>query len=143
MAVSEIRLAGLTFNSGPDSDGDEFIVSDVDGWDGPGIELVSVERPLSDGAVIAHGRRTARALVVSGWVIAMAGHMGRARRKLDAAMDSIVNTDGTIEVDEEDDTYALDVRLAQALRTRQAGPLAITFEASLVAADPAKAIVGS
>jgi hypothetical protein len=143
MTVSEVRLAGLTFNSGPDSDGDEFIISDVEGWDGPGVELIAVERPISDGALIVLGRQTARTLVITGWVVAVPENMGRARRKLAAAMASIVGTNGTLAVDEEDDTYALTVRLAQGIRTKQAGPLAITFEATLLAPDPAKTVVAS
>jgi hypothetical protein len=143
MAGVEVRLAGLTFNDGPDGDGDEFIVSDLDGWDGPGVELVVVERPVSDGAVVAFGRRTARALVLSGWVVAAEGHMGRARRKLETAMYSLVGTGGTLEVDEDADTYALTVRLSAALKTKQVGPTAITFQAPLVATDPDKADVGS
>jgi hypothetical protein len=138
MTVSEVRLAGLTFNSGPDGDGDEFILSDVDGWDGPGVELITVERPISDGALVVLGRQTARTLVVTGWVVAVAENMGRARRKLATAMAGIVGANGTFEVDEEDGTYTLSVRLAQGLKTKQAGPVAITFEATLVAATPAK-----
>jgi hypothetical protein len=143
LTVSEVRLAGLTFNSGPDADGDEFIISDVEGWDGAGVELISVERPLSDGALVVLGRHTARILVLTGWVVAVAENMGRARRKLAAAMATLVGADGTLAVDEEDGTYTLTVRLAQALRTKQAGPVAITFEATLLAADPAKTAAGS
>jgi hypothetical protein len=143
MAVEEIRLAGLDFNSGPDGDGDEFIISDVEGWDGTGVEQITVERPVSDGAVLVVGRQTARTISITGWVVAPPGHMGRARRKLAAAMAGIVGTDGTLEVDEEDATYGLTVRLAVGLRTKQAGPLAITFQADLLAVDPAKSVVGS
>lgn len=143
MTVSEVRLAGLDFNSGPDGDGDEFIISDVEGWDGPGVELITVERPLSDGAVLVRGRQTARTLSITGWVVAAPGYMGRARRKLAAAMAGIVGTNGTIEVDEEDATYSLTVRLAVGLRTKQAAPLAITFQADLLAVDPEKAVIGS
>jgi len=139
MAVTEVRLAGLTFNSGPDSDGDEFFVEDVDGWDGTGVELVTVERPISDGAILVRARRTSRTLTISGCVVASAhGQLGRARHKLEAAMDSIVTADGTFAVDQDDGTWTLAVRLAQRLRTRSAGDLAITFEADLLAADPTK-----
>lgn len=143
MAVTEVRLAGLTFNDGPDDDGDEFIVSDIDGWDGTGVELVTVERPLSDGAVLVRGRRASRALTVTGWVVAAAGHLGRARGKLEDAIDSIIDADGTLAVDQDDGTLALTVRLAQQLRTRSVGDLAITFEADLIAVAPAKTAVGS
>lgn len=143
MTVDAVRLAGLTFNSGADGDGDEFIISDVEGWDGPGVELITVERPLSDGAILVLGRQTARTLSITGWVVAAPGYMGRARRKLATAMAGIVGANGTLEVDEEDATYGLTVRLAVGLRTKQAGPLAITFQADLLAADPVKAVVGS
>jgi hypothetical protein len=139
MAVTEVRLAGLTFNSGPDTDGDEFIVSDVEGWDGGGVELVTVEKPLSAGAVLVRARKASRLLTVSGWVIATdSTHLGRARRKLESAFDGIITSDGTLAVDQDDDTYALTVRLAQALRTRSAGSMAISFEADLLAISPAK-----
>jgi hypothetical protein len=143
MAVTEVRLAGLTFNDGPDGDGDEFIVSDVEGWDGAGVELVTVERPLSDGAVIVRGRRASRTLTVSGWVVATAGNLGRARGKLEDAFDGIITSDGTLAVDQDDGTLTLTVRLAQQLRTRSAGDLAITFEADLIAVTPAKTPTGS
>lgn len=144
MAVSEVRLAGLTFNSGPDSDGDEFWIENVDGWDSASVELVLVERPISDGAVIARARRSARPLTVAGCVIASsAGHLGRARRKLEVAMDGIITADGTFEADQDDGTWAFTVRLAQRLRTRPAGDLAITFEADLIAANPVKTAAGS
>lgn len=140
MAVTEVRLAGLDFNSGPDSDGDEFIISDVDGWDGGGVELITVEKPLSAGAVLVRARKASRTLTVSGWVVASSSaHLGRARRKLEVAFDGIITADGTLAVDQDDDTWALTVRLAQALRTRSAGSMAITFEADLLAVNPAKA----
>lgn len=143
MAVTEVTLAGLTFNSGPDDDGDEFILSDVDGWDGAGVELVVVEKPLSDGAVLVRGRRAARTLTLAGWVVTTTGNLGRARSKLEDAFDSIITADGTLEVDQDDGTYTLMVRLAQQLRTRSAGDLAITFEADLIAVTPTKAAEGS
>jgi hypothetical protein len=144
MAVTEVRLAGLTFNSGPDSDGDEFWISDVDGWDGAGVELITVERPLSTGAVLVRGRQTSRTLTVTGEVIAAdRSHLGRARGKLETAMAGIVTADGTFAADEDDTTMTLTVRLAQRLRTRSDGDTAISFEADLIAVDPAKSDSGS
>lgn len=144
MAVTGITLAGLAFNDGPDGDGDEFIVSDVEGWDGAGVEVVAVERPLSAGALLVRGRQASRVLTVSGWVVASSGaHLGRARRKLEVAFDGIITADGTFEVEQDDDTYTLTVRLAQALRTRSAGSMAISFEADLIAVDPVKTVDGS
>ena len=139
MAVTEVRLAGLTFNSGPDGDGDEFIISDVEGWDSGGVELVTVERPLSAGAIIVRGRKASRSLTVSGWVLASDDtHLGRARQKLETAFDGIIAADGTMAVDQDNGTRTLTVRLATALRTRSAGSAVISFEADLLAANPAK-----
>lgn len=139
MAVTEVRLAGLTFNSGPDSDGDEFFITDVDGWDGTGVEQVTVERPLSSGAVLVRGRQTSRPLTVTGEVVAAGpSYLGRARRKLESAMAGIVTADGTFAADEDGTTLTLTVRLAQRLRTRSDGDTAISFEADLIAADPTK-----
>lgn len=139
MAVTEVRLAGLTFNSGPDGDGDEFIISDVEGWDGGGVELVTVERPLSAGAILVRGRKASRTLTVSGWVLAATGaNLGRARQKLETAFDGIITANGTMAVDQDNGTRTLTVRLAQQLRTRSAGSMAISFEADLIAVSPAK-----
>lgn len=139
MAVSEVRFAGLTFNSGPDGDGDEFIISNVEGWDSGGVELVTVERPLSTGGVLVRARKASRTMTVNGWVVASdITHLGRARRKLEVAIESIILADGTFEVDQDDDTWTLTVRLAQPLRSRDAGAQAITFEADLIALNPTK-----
>lgn len=143
MAGAVVRLGGITFNSGPDGDGDDFIVSDLDGWDGGGVELGQVEKPLGDGAVIVYGRRTAWTLTLSGWVVAGPEGIGPARRKLTAALYALVELADTLEVDEEDGTYGLDVRLSGNLRTRQQGPDAISFEVALVAPIPTKALIGS
>ena len=59
------------------------------------------------------------------------------------AFDGIITADGTLEVEEDDATWTLSVRLAQQLRTRSAGDMAITFEADLIAVDPAKVSAGS
>jgi hypothetical protein len=138
-----LTLAGITFNGGPDGDGDEFIVSDVEGWDGPEIELVVIERPITDGAVVAYARRAARALVLTGSVVAeTVADVGRARRKLAAAMDTLVAANGTLTVAETDGTYTLGVRLAQSLRTRRGTTAQIvTFEISLLAPNPVKTLL--
>ncbi len=140
MAVTEVRLAGLTFNSGPDGDGDEFIISEVDGWDSSGVELITVERPLTAGAIIVRGRKASRTLTVTGWVLAEDGTtLGRARQKLETAFDGIITANGTMAVDQDNGTRTLTVRLVQALRTKTMGSMAITFEADLIAGNPAKA----
>jgi len=144
MTVGVVTLGGLTFNDGPDSDGDQFSIGEISGWDGSGVEQISVERPLSDGAVVAHGRRTSRALALAGHASGSTIQDGfRARRKFEAAIDSLITADGTLTVDEGDDVYSLTVRLAGQPSTRQAGPYGIEFDIPLIAANPAKAVVGS
>lgn len=140
MTVGVVTLGGLTFNAGPDADGDEFSVGEIPGWDGAGVEQISVERPLSDGAVVVHGRRTSRALSLSGHASGSTIQDGfRARRKFEAAIDSLITADGTLTVDEGDAIYSLTVRLAAQPNTRQAGPYGIEFDIPLIAANPVKA----
>lgn len=140
MTIGVITLGGLTFNAGPDSDGDRFVIGDIAGWDGTGVEQAAVERPLSTGAVVVHGRRTARALALSGHASGSTIQNGfRARRKLAAALDSIITADGTLAVDEGSGTYSLTVRLAGQPNTRQLpGNLGVEFDIPLTAANPVK-----
>lgn len=134
-----VRLGGLTFNDGPDVDGDEFVVDEIEGWDSPGVDVTLVERPVSDGAVVARARRSSRALSVSGYVIAAdTTTVARARNKLASACDGIITADGTLEVDEGGGTYTLTVRMVQALRTRTVAPQVIKFDVSLTAPTPTK-----
>lgn len=144
MTVGVVTLGGLTFNNGPDVDGDRFVIGEIVGWDGPGVEQIAVERPISDGAVVVRGRRTARALAVAGHATGTTITNGfRARRKLEAALDTLITTGGTLTVDEGGVIYGLTVRLADQPDTRQAGPYGIEFDIPLTAADPTKTIVGS
>jgi autotransporter passenger strand-loop-strand repeat protein len=144
VTVGVVTLAGLTFNGGPDSDGDQFAIGNIVGWDGPGVEQTGMERPLSDGAVIGRGRRTSRALVLEGHASGSTIADGfRARRKLAVALDTIITADGTLTVDEGGTVYGITVRLADQPDTAQAGPYAIEFAISLIAANPAITVVGS
>lgn len=143
MAAGVITLGALTFNDGPDEDGDRFVIGELSGWEGAGVEQTNLERPLSDGAITGRGRRTSRAIGLYGHASSstLTG-MWRARRKLADACDALIAADGTLTVDEgDDDVYALTVRLASQVDTRQAGPYAVEFSISLVAADPEKVAV--
>lgn len=142
MATGVITLGSLTFNGGPDSDGDRFVIGEIDGWEGTGVEQTALERPLSDGAIVGRGRRASRAVVLIGHASSSTLEgMWRARRKLAAACDALITASGTLSVDEGDDTYTLTVRLADTPDTRQAGPYGVEFSIRLVAADPAKTTV--
>lgn len=142
MTVSAVRLAGITFQvtDVEDGDGDLFVVSDLKGWDGGGVEIDVVEYPASNGAVIASTRLTSWMLQLSGWVVGGPAGIGPARRKLRDALYGIVATDGTLEVDEEDGTYTVAVRLAAEVRTNDENADAITFDASLLAVVPVKVL---
>lgn len=144
MAAGVVTLGSLTFNAGPDSDGDRFVVGEIAGWEGAGVEQTSLERPLSDGAIVGRGRRASRAVTLVGHASSstLTG-MWRARRKLAAACDALITASGTLSVDEGDDIYTLSVRLAGSPDTRQAGPYGIEFSINLIAADPAKTPTGS
>lgn len=139
MAIT-VTLGSITFGGGPDGDGDRFTVRDLPGWTGAPVELVSVEKPLSAGAVIVRARYTGRSLSIVGHGIgATAAAVWRVRAKLEACVTP--GTDATLTVYEPSPgaTHTLTVRLAEALRVRPAGPRAVEFEIPLYAANPTKA----
>jgi len=134
-----VSLGSITFGGGPDGDGDRFTVRDLPGWTGASVELVSVEKPISDGAVISVGRYKGRSLSIVGHAIApSAAAVWRVRNKLEACVTP--GTDATLTVNEPSPsaTHTLTVRLADALRVRPAGPRAVEFEIPLFAANPTK-----
>jgi hypothetical protein len=136
-----VRLGTLTFNNGPDADGDEFIASDVDGWNEIPVELVTVERPIADGAVIVRGRYQAKALTVVGVGIgANEDAVWRVRSKL-AAASALATASANFEVDEPGATYRLVVRVPDRIRIRPLANVAVEFEIPLLAADPHKTTV--
>ncbi len=142
MTVGVVTLGGITFNAGPDSDGDRFTVSDVEGWWSAPAELVTVDKPLGAGSVIAYGRTPARALSVIGHASGSTIQNGfRAARKLEAAVAGMVTADGTLTVDEGSAVYQLTVRVAGTMDVRRAGPYAIEFAIDLLAVSPAKTTV--
>lgn len=139
MAIT-VALGSITFGGGPDSDGDRFTVRDLPGWTGAPVELVTVEKPLSDGAVIVRGRYTGRHLSIVGHGIATtANNVWRVRAKLEACIGPAASATLTVTEPSPGATHTLSVRLADALRVRPVGPRAVEFEISLFAADPTKA----
>lgn len=137
-----VRLGTFVFED-VDVDGDAFYVTDLDGWTGTPVDLASVEKPVSDGAVVAYARRRGRAVTISGiGVAATAGGWARLRNKLETLCDGLVATPATLQVDEPGGgTKALTVRLADGLRVRRRGPMAVDFDIPLLAPNPAKTTV--
>lgn len=137
----QVRLGSITF--GParataDSDGDRFTVRDLPGWTGAPVDLITVEKPISDGAVLVRGRRTGRRVSIVGHAIAAnADAVWRVCNKLEAVAQP--GADSTLYVDEPTGTKTLTVRLADALRVRPVGPRTVEFEIPLYAANPTKA----
>lgn len=141
MATPVVRLGGITFGT-PDGDGDLFVVGDIAGWTGIPVELVTVDKPTADGAVIVYGRQRARTLIISGTAIAETdGDVWRVRDKLESAVSGMVAANGTLEVDEPGETVSLTVRATAEPRIRGLGDIAIEFDISLLAANPAKSVV--
>lgn len=135
-----VALGSITFGGGPDGDGDKFTVRDLPGWTGASVELVSVEKPLSHGAVIVRGRYTGRSLSIVGHGIAATPNaIWRVRAKLEACVTPGADVTMTVTEPSPGSTKTLTVRLADALRVRPAGPRAIEFEIPLFAANPTKA----
>jgi len=140
MASITVTLGSITFGGGADSDGDRFTVNDLPGWTGAPVELVSVEKPLSAGAVIVRGRYTGRHLSIVGHAIATnAATVWRVRNKLEACVTPGADYTLTVVEPSPGSSKTLTVRLADALRVRPAGPRAVEFEISLFAANPTKA----
>jgi hypothetical protein len=140
MAI-QVRLGSITFkaaSAAADGDGDRFTVRDLPGWTGAQVEIVSIEKPISDGAVLVRGRHTARALSIVGHGIAFnADAVWRVRNKLEAVVEP--DADYTLYVDEPAGTKTLTVRLADSLRIRPVGPKTVEFEIPLIAVNPTKA----
>lgn len=137
MAVT-VTLGSIVFGGPADSDGDRFTLRDLIGWTTPAPDLVLVDRPLSDGAVVAHSRYKPRTVIISGHGIATTpSTLWRVRSKLAAAA-NLVTTSGTLTVAEPSATFTLAVWLGEAVRDRAVGPRVIDFEITLVAPDPAK-----
>jgi hypothetical protein len=136
MAALVVTLGSFTFGT-TDGDGDRFVLTDIVGWTGIPVELVTVDKPTAAGAVVVYGRYQARALTLVGFGISStAGHLWRMRNKLEAAVTP--TADATLTVQESAGNKALTVRLADTLRVRQRGPRVVEFEVPLLAANPVK-----
>ena len=140
MAI-QARLGSITFKAAgaaADGDGDKFTLRDLPGWTGAPVDIVSVEKPVSDGAVLVRGRHTARAVSIVGHAIAAnADAVWRVRSKLEACVTA--GADSTLYVDEPTSTKTLTVRLSNSLRVRPVGPRTVEFEIPLIAVNPTKA----
>jgi hypothetical protein len=135
-----ITLGSITFGGGPDGDGDRFTVRDLPGWTGPAVELLTVEKPIANGAVVVRGRYPGRPLSIIGHGIAATPDtIWRVRNKLEACVTPGTNATLTVNEPSPSSTKTLTVRLADALRIRPAGPRAVEFEIPLFAANPIKA----
>lgn len=140
MAITVV-LGSITFGGAADSDGDRFTLRELAGWTTPPVDLVLVDKPAADGAVIAYGRYKARTVVISGHAVAATRDASwRVRSKLATAA-NLVSASGTLTVNEPTAVYTLSVRLAEAIRDRQVGLRVVEFEITLVAANPTKTLV--
>src|SRR5690349_12596523 len=128
-----VTLGSITFGGGKDSDGDRFTVRDLPGWTGAPVESVTVEKPISDGAVMVRGRYTARAVSIVGHAIAATPDaVWRVRNKLEACVTPGADYTLTVNEPSPSSTKTLTVRLADSLRVRPAGPRAVEFEIPLI-----------
>lgn len=134
-----VTFAGIEANTGVrDVDGNEWVVSSVDGWDSPVVRVATIDRPGADGAFVGDAYYGPRAMTVKGSCISNTGHAGvlAARTRLAAALDALLRTSGLIVVGEGPDKQAA-VRRGAALRI-DVDQQHLIFEAALVAADPRK-----
>ena len=139
MAITA-TLGSITFGGAADGDGDRFTLTDLPAWTGAPVELVTVERPISAGAIVAHGRYRGRSLFVVGLGIgATADAVWRVRNKLEACVTPGADATLTVAEPSPSSSKSLTVRLAGAIRVRPVGTRAVEFEIPLFAANPTKA----
>ena len=143
MASITVTLGSITFGAASataDSDGDRFTVRELDGWTGAPVDLVTVERPISAGAIVVLGRYKARTVVISGHAIASSvATVWRVRNKLEACVTPGTAVTLTVNEPSPGSAKTLSVRLADGLRVRQVGPRTVEFQIPLYAANPTKA----
>ena len=144
MANITITLGSITFGAASataDADGDRFTVRDLPGWTGAPVELVTVDKPISAGAVVAHGRYRGRSLSIIGHAIASSeATVWRVRNKLEACVTPGTAVTLTVNEPSPGSAKTLSVRLADGLRVRPTSSVRVVeFEISLFAANPTKA----
>lgn len=138
MAPLVVTLGSFTFGT-TDGDGDRFVITALVGWTGIPVELVTVDKPVSAGAVVAYGRFRARPVALVGFGIAQtATQFWRMRNKLEVAAGS-PGTNATLTVAEPAGNKVLTVRLADTVRIRERPPRVVEFEIPLLAPNPVKA----
>lgn len=139
-----IDFGDLAFNSyEPDSDGCEWYVTGLEGWDSPATRQGAVEPTTRHGQVMAKGLLAARAMTFAGIVKAptLATHY-ESKERLQAAANNLYAPRPFLVT--EDAQRAVSVVRAGRLRMAQAGIRAFTFELPLICPDPLKyAVTGT
>lgn len=135
-----VRLGSITFGGGPDGDGDNFVLTEVEGWEFPQVDMASASR-ADDGDVLSRLRLGGRAITLVGTASTSSiDNVWRVRKKLATAVGALVRAAGTLYVDEAS-VGALtqaSVRVSQPMRVKRYGPYAVQFEIPLMAFDPRK-----
>lgn len=142
MARVTATINGLSFNTGPDGNGIDWRLAEVEGWEAPAVRQQLVDRVGADGSVLVETAYSHRPLVLRGWAICTSNTMlWTARQELAAQLDTAGATDGAdavLTVNEPTVAKRATVRLAGAIRVRELSDKVFEFEAPLVAPDPRK-----
>lgn len=134
----KVELDDLVFNEdAADSDGVYWYITDLVGWDSPGLRQTGIDPSSRHGTSIAKGLLDARAMTLKGVVKAptLEGFYN-AQHGLQGRLNSLFDT-CPLKVTEEI-VRVVDVVRAGPVRTRMLGMLAFEFEAPLIAPDPLK-----
>lgn len=133
-----VDLGVLQFNQEPDSNGVEWWLEDLSGWDSPQLREDLDDRPLAHGAHRGTSYYGARELTLSGHLVSAYGAAAR-----DAAVEELVFVTDLTDVDallvvHELPGKQVSVRRSGRPRLEVLSPFAARFEVDLTAADPRK-----
>lgn len=140
-----IGLGGITFMGAADTDGDKFLVDEVDGFDSPEFEL-NLGQDMADGMMFESQRMKSRSMTISGMAYcvnaATVDTPWRLRKKLGDLLASMRNSGYlTMSVNEPTTGRAWIANVVPAqnpVQVKRNGPYAITFQINIVAPDPRK-----
>lgn len=134
------ELGGIIFDpdAGPDANGIEWIISELDGWDSPELRQNLLNPTTIHGQVIGESLYGGRAMTATGWIcVPNEASFWTARNTL-AAATNLVSTEGTLIV-RETPPKKCQVRRAGKLRMRNHDDVyVVEFEIPLIAPDPRK-----
>ncbi|QCB93295.1 phage distal tail protein [Cellulomonas shaoxiangyii] len=132
--MSAVTLGALPLD-GVDAEGVEWVVEDIEGWDGsPGSTIQVVQRPRAHGAWAGDAYLPARSVAVGG--VLMAPDRGAARRALQRLNEAASLASTTLAVNDAGESLWAGVRRQDVILAKWLGDKAVRYSVQLVATDP-------